>query len=1293
MSAQYNRRLNNKKQKTKNKKQINPSNHKRMKTQLLLSRHILAALLVFLMLGNARDATAQEITGLNNWTLFIDPGHSQTENMGLFNYSEAQKVLRVGLALRGMFLEQTDIDTVFMARMTDQDNISLEGRTALANTLGADFYYSIHSDAAVSPATNLTLMLYGGWKSNGVLVEKTPEGGGAYGAILDFDLTGAMRIGRRGNFADRVFYQGDIHNHTNQWPYLHVNRTTNMASLLSEAGFHTNPGQQMLNMNAEWKVLEALSAFRSFLQWHDIDRPAIGLATGIIRDLETDLPLNDVTVTIGDKTYVTDGYESLFNNYSSNPNQLRNGFFFIDSLIPNTTVTVEFARANYDTLTVDLDIVSNPNGLTEENLSFLDPMMVSLIPPVVVSVNPAEELIELVPGTPLNVRFSRIMDQEATEDALSIDPPANYSVSWESDFELVIQTTEFAYLQDYTLTFDGNIAKNSLTEQFLDGDGDGVEGGDYVFQITMSDEDTDAPAIIDFSPTEDTPVRTLRPVIRLVYDEMILDQTIQQNTVVLSTGSESEPVSGLVDHQVINEQSVIHFFPVEDLQPGLVYYVTIAAGLSDEFYNLSEEQSLRFYIIDEPILQSGLIDGFDSGVSDWWGPLQAGQTVGVLAELTSRSFNTNIVNHAVGSTGSMKLSYGWDSGYIGIPYIRQYLPPTAPQNGVRFNIGDVLQVYVFGDGSGNKVRLMIRDGLNQLETQEWVTLDWLGWKLVAWDLANDQAFPWAGVGGNGILEGSNFYMDGFHVTAGENAESVGAIYFDHLHFVRKDETQYSTTLFENWQDYEDFSTDLFPWRTVDEDGEITWNPAGFTFPGAGEPYAWKVMNPSETTPPIEGNHPAYDGDKYLIAMMSQKIGEDKWLISPQLRATNFTELSFFAKSIIVDEETFGPERINVYISLDDNETFEFDPENFIQISDSAFIEVPDVWTHYSWFLGDYAGEVYRFAIQYVSEDDYMLMLDKIEVGDAPVYAVITIVLPEGTGNVSGAGEFAEGQQVTLTAQPEQGYVFARWEDNEGNTLSTESPYSFIMPGDDIGITAVFETGQYDLVVNVFPEDGGTATGAGTYLFTEQITAEATAADGYLFTNWTNRQGDVLSTEASFTFSMPGNNYEIIANFELLPVFHNLSLLAEPAEGGIVSGEGQYEEGTQVFISATPSQNYIFVHWTDENENIINTSDFFSYTIPASDITFTAHFSSTIDVETIQVKAQHIYPNPVQDKLFIAENQNGISEIVLISITGEHLLTFDGTRKTIDVSHLPEGLYLVRLSTGVNITYHKIQIVR
>ncbi len=1091
-----------------------------------VSKVVSGLFLLCLVLNLSHPIHAQQVTGLEGWTLFIDQGHAQKENMGLYNYSEAEKVLRVGLALKGMFIQQTDIDTVFTARLTDQDNISLEGRVALANTLATDFYYSIHSDAG-PPAANSTLMLYGGWKSNGTLVEKTPEGGGAYGAILDEDLTGAMRIDKRGNYADRIYYQGDVAHHDNQQPYLYVNRMSSMASLLSEAGFHTNPTQQMRNMNAQWKDLEALSAFRSFLEWHGVDRPAIGVATGIVRDIETGLPMNDVTISVGDQTYVTDGYDSLFHKYTTNPEALRNGFYFIPGLEPDTTVQVLVSKEGYQSITDTLDIVSNPNGRTAENLSFYDPLMTSFTPAIVLLVEPSTELDNLIPGTKLTIHFSRKMDRVATQNAISFDPLAVAEYTWINDFVLEINTIQLAYLQDYTLTIDGDVAKNSLTDQFLDGDGDGTEGGNYILNFTTSDEDTDAPQLVDYSPSATTPARMLRPVIRLVYDEVIITESISDYTLSLISIDYSDTIQGVIDHQVVNEQSVLHFFPTEDLTAGKAYNLSVFEGLSDMFNNTTTFQQIQFYVVNEPITETTVIDNFNGGISGWWNPQQAGQTLGVITELTSRTHNVEVVNHSLGSTGSMKLSYGWDMDYVGTPYIRQHIPATASQNSIRFNVDDILQVYVFGDGSGNIVRMMIRDGLNHLESHQWVTLDWIGWKLISWDLSNDPAVGW--VNGNGIIEGANFYMDGFHLAYADGGLAEGAVFFDQLHFVQKEQADYPTTLFENWQDYAGFTTNIFPWMTVDVKADSTWNPAGFTFPGSGDPYAFKVLNPIFTDPPIYEDHPAVDGGQYLIAMQSKTINEDKWLISPQLRATDISQLSFYAKSI--DTLTYGPERIQVYISLDDSTSFEFNPENFTMISEGEYLDVPGVWTPYSYFLGEYSGQVYRFAIRYVSDDDYMLMLDKIEVDDAPVYALGIDVEPLEGGTAVGAGDYAHQQQVTIEAIPSVGYTFSHWADADGNELSQATKYTFAMPAEAITLVAHFEVGLYTLTLNILPEGAGTVSGAGSYPYNEEVTIEALPAENYRFVSWSNRGGDVISELAEYQFLMPGVNYQLTAVFE------------------------------------------------------------------------------------------------------------------------------------------------------------------
>jgi hypothetical protein len=44
-----------------------------------------------------------QITGLSGWNIVIDPGHSADENMGIYNYPEAQKSLYGRKTSQGVF--------------------------------------------------------------------------------------------------------------------------------------------------------------------------------------------------------------------------------------------------------------------------------------------------------------------------------------------------------------------------------------------------------------------------------------------------------------------------------------------------------------------------------------------------------------------------------------------------------------------------------------------------------------------------------------------------------------------------------------------------------------------------------------------------------------------------------------------------------------------------------------------------------------------------------------------------------------------------------------------------------------------------------------------------------------------------------------------------------------------------------------------------------------------------------------------------------------------------------------
>jgi N-acetylmuramoyl-L-alanine amidase len=703
-------------------------------------------------------AQTPPVTGLSGWSLYIDPGHSQTENMGLYNYSEAQKVLRVGLYLRDMLLTMTDIDTVYMARTNDAQLVGLTQRIELANTLGADFYYSIHSDAG-APGTNSTLML---WGANGLGVEKTPQGGKRMGDIMDVDLTASMRIGRRGSRADSPFYGAPT---TRTTPWLAVNRISVMASVLSEAGFHTNPTQQMRNINAEWKKLEAQSAFWSILAYNEIARPQVGIVTGFITNQENGQLINGASVRINGKTYTTDTYESVFFRHSNNPQELRNGFFYLEDFEPGSTHWAVFSAPGFFSDSVQVTV--NPNFFT-----FRDFALVSTVPPTVTTTNPAEGEQRYDPRFPIMINFSRGIAAASLAGNISFEPNLAFTSTLVNPTTLQITSTEFQFMTNYSLTLSDDIV--DLVGHKLDGNSDGIEGGTFTLNFRVGAEDVTPPAISKVFPDEGARNIDRQPIVSFELDEIADPATITAQTVRITLSSDENPVPVSVHHYTVNGKTVIQAFPLQPLAPNTEYYAWLMPGVADMFGNARTGTAINYFDTGSNLFTYRVIDNFNAGVDTWWVPQQSGSTVGIVTEQTSRVSERTRVNPVTGSTGGMALNYGWLTT-AGTNLIRQYLPPTATQNSVRLNNQEMLEVFVFGDGSGNQFRFMLRDADAQLEGSPWYTVDWLGWRLVRWNLATTPATGW--VNGNNTVAGQA-YTDSFQLQWIQGRATSGTFIFD-----------------------------------------------------------------------------------------------------------------------------------------------------------------------------------------------------------------------------------------------------------------------------------------------------------------------------------------------------------------------------------------------------------------------------------------------------------------------------------------------------------------------------------
>ena len=214
-------------------------------------------------------------------------------------------------------------------------------------------------------------------------------------------------------------------------------------------------------------------------------------------------------------------------------------------------------------------------------------------------------------------------------------------------------------------------------------------------------------------------------------------------------------------------------------------------------------------------------------------------------------------------------------------------------------------------------------------------------------------------------------------------------------------------------------------------------------------------------------------------------------------------------------------------------------------------------------------------------------------GGTQTYTINVSANPTNGGTVTGGGSYNQGQQCTVTATANAGYTFTNWTEG-GNVVSTNANYNFTVTGNRTLVANFTAMPQnYNITVSANPPLGGTVTGGGNYQQGQSCTVSATANNGYTFTNWTEG-GNVVSTNANYSFTVTGNR-TLVANFTAIPQNYNISVSANPTNGGTVTGGGTYQQGQSCTVNATANAGYTFTNWT-ENGNVVSTNAHYTFTV-------------------------------------------------------------------------------------------------
>ncbi len=389
----------------------------------------------------------------------------------------------------------------------------------------------------------------------------------------------------------------------------------------------------------------------------------------------------------------------------------------------------------------------------------------------------------------VQLSFSKTMQPAGFMDEIETNPAISIqSMVWsDGDKEVsIIFAGNFTFDTEYQLTIGANVT--DINGRKLDGNGDGVEGDPYTITFRTKAVDIEGPGILYSNIFTDGSTNDFdtQGVLSVIFDEQVADNTINEKSVFIMQNEDTLEAAFLLFDQ--KERSELSVQPKSPFLPGRIYALHLTTAITDTLGNPLESNQIRYFQTEFWQYElTQMIDDFTSGAGEWWEPEGSGSTTGVIESETNFGSSSALYLPTADrpiKRKSARLTYSWDpvsSNYL----LREYLGGGSARE-VIFDTSYVLQCYVYGDGSYNKFRFAIDDkypvaAAENHEVSPWYVIDWIGWKLVSWELKPENTGIWLG---NGILEG-NLRFDSFQMTHEASATLKDAVYFKDLRLVKK----------------------------------------------------------------------------------------------------------------------------------------------------------------------------------------------------------------------------------------------------------------------------------------------------------------------------------------------------------------------------------------------------------------------------------------------------------------------------------------------------------------------------
>lgn len=236
-----------------------------------------------------------------------------------------------------------------------------------------------------------------------------------------------------------------------------------------------------------------------------------------------------------------------------------------------------------------------------------------------------------------------------------------------------------------------------------------------------------------------------------------------------------------------------------------------------------------------------------------------------------------------------------------------------------------------------------------------------------------------------------------------------------------------------------------------------------------------------------------------------------------------------------------------------------------------------------------------------------------EFGNDAYLKIVTNI--NNAGTIVGEGYYPYNSNVDVSVNVNEGYIFLGWYYNN-ILLSNQTTYKYSMWNDDVVLEARFKYNSYILTLESDQPDLGLVSIVGdaiykansskTFDYLANVTISAyTSTDVYRFLGWFDNNGNLVETNAVYSFLMPHNNFTLHARWDA-PSF-SVSVKKQYDNGGTVTGVGLHSYNSYVSLNVCTNEGYIFNGWYKGSQLVSNDTEY-SFRMPFENISFNVNWN-------------------------------------------------------------------------------------